>query len=193
MQALIGVAGTIAVAAITPGPNNLVVMRVAARAGVAGALPAIIAILLGSFALLTVVATGVGAMIEVQPFTAVALGVCGSGYLGWMGALLAVRGSSAQASSAPDRAVWLFGFQFVNVKAWMMVIAATSAARASLEPSTAFLLLATLFAFIPAVCLLLWSCLGALLTRYLERAGFRLWFDRAMGALLVTFAVMLLP
>ena len=39
MEALISIVGLITVGAITPGPNNLVVMQTAARRGFVGALP----------------------------------------------------------------------------------------------------------------------------------------------------------
>ncbi len=61
MEALIGAAGAIAAAALTPGPNNFVVMRTAARGGLAGALSAIAGVVLGSLALLAVVVAGAGA------------------------------------------------------------------------------------------------------------------------------------
>ena len=41
MSALLIGAGVIAVATITPGPNNLLVMRIAARTGFVSALPAL--------------------------------------------------------------------------------------------------------------------------------------------------------
>ena len=58
MDALIGVAGIVLAAAITPGPNNFVVMDAATRHGLAGAVPAIVGVLLGSAALITVVLAG---------------------------------------------------------------------------------------------------------------------------------------
>lgn len=61
MTSLLAIAGLLFVAAGTPGPNNLVVMRTAAAAGFIGALPAVGGVVLGGLALLAVVATGVGA------------------------------------------------------------------------------------------------------------------------------------
>lgn len=198
MLSLIGAAGLVTVAAITPGPNNLVVMHVAARAGVVRALPVIAAIVLGSIALVALVAAGAGAVLEARPGLATTLTAAGCLYLSWMGLSLIVRGSEgsspgqAHDQSMPEHPLWVFGFQFVNPKAWVMVVTANSALQVGVEAHTAFLALAALFASIPTLCLLLWSSLGTRLTSHLERRAFRVRFDRVMGALLIGFAVLLL-
>ncbi|WP_161966068.1 LysE family translocator, partial [Steroidobacter cummioxidans] len=85
MLALLSVAGLVAVAAITPGPNNFVVMHVAARAGIVRALPVIAMIVLGSIVLLTLATTGAGTVLEARPALARALTIAGCLYLSWMG------------------------------------------------------------------------------------------------------------
>jgi hypothetical protein len=60
MNALMAVAGFITVAAVTPGPNNLVVMRTAMRAGILGALPAIAGVVVGGIVLLSLATLGLG-------------------------------------------------------------------------------------------------------------------------------------
>jgi threonine/homoserine/homoserine lactone efflux protein len=194
MPALIGAAGLITVAAITPGPNNLVVMHVAARAGVIAALPIIVATVLGSIALLVLVAAGAGALLEAQPVLATILTVAGCLYLSWMGLVLIVR-TSAESSTGralPEHPLGMFAFQFVNPKAWVMVVTASAALNADMDAHTAFIALAALFVSIPTLCLLLWSALGARLTSRLERRSFRVWFDRVMGFLLIVFSALLL-
>lgn len=186
---LVAVAALVLVAAVTPGPNNLVVLRAAAGAGLVGALPAIAGILAGSLALLALVAAGAGAAFAAEPRLRAAIAIGGSLYLAWLGVRLlrARRGRDAGGQRAPlDGALALFAFQFLNPKAWLMVVTATAAA-----PALAFWQLAAVFTVVPAACLILWSASGAALSRLLARPAVATWFDRSMGALLVACAVAL--
>jgi threonine/homoserine/homoserine lactone efflux protein len=103
MDPLLAVAGLVAVAAITPGPNNFVVMRAAASSGIAGALPAIAGVVFGSLALLALVAAGAGALFSVFPASRLVIAFGGGGYLAWMGGrmvLLTMKRASAEEAPA---------------------------------------------------------------------------------------------
>ena len=101
MEALIGAAGAIAAAALTPGPNNFVVMRTAARGGIAATLPAIGGVVLGSLVLLGVVVAGAGAAFEAVPHLRMALAIAGCLYLVYLGAQLLRGGSRGGTERAP--------------------------------------------------------------------------------------------
>lgn len=199
MDALIGAAGVVAVAAITPGPNNLVVMRAGARGGVRGALPELAGVVLGTLVLLSLLMTGVGVALAADARVGTAITVVGCVYLGWLGARL-VAGSFRQhsesdapaAGSASTGLPGAFVLQFLNPKSWVTLVTTVSAVRTGAEGSAAFVQLAILFAVIPTCCLLLWSSLGSMLTRLLRRNAFRRGFDGAMGGLLIASAVLLL-
>jgi len=201
MDALIAVAGVIAVAAITPGPNNLVVMLAAQRAGIVGALPSIAGVLAGSLALFAVALTGVGVMVMAEPALRTAITLAGCAYLTWLGTKLVVRRTASPAPAAdplshahpqsglPNGLIGLFAFQFLNPKAWVLVLTATAAAQGPEGiPAPA---VALLFVVIPALCLLLWSALGRSLTHWMQRPAARTRFDRAMGVLLIASALAL--
>ncbi|HUH89826.1 MAG TPA: LysE family translocator [Lysobacter sp.] len=194
---MLGAAGLIAAAAITPGPNNLVVMRVAMHAGFIGALPAIAGILAGGLVMLLLVVAGAGVLFAAVPRLHHVITVGGGAYLCWLGARLVMDSfakSSAQGAAGhalPSDAAALFGFQFLNPKSWVMVLTVTSAVRAGTEASQVFLPLAVLFTLIPALCLALWSALGALMTTWLHRPRVRNWMDRVMGVLLLVSALLL--
>jgi threonine/homoserine/homoserine lactone efflux protein len=198
MDALLGVAAVVTVGAITPGPNNWVVMRAAARSGAAGALPIIAGVVLGSLALLVLVAVGGGAVFEAEPRLQAALAIGGSLYLGGFGARLVLQTFSTRPRTGPDAErlpsglLGLFGFQFLNPKSWVMVLTATAAAQNGSGAQPTFLRLAGLFVLIPAGCLVVWSTFGSLMSRVLERPAIRPWIDRAMGLLLVGSAFLLL-
>lgn len=198
MDALIGVAGFVVVAAITPGPNNLVVMRAAASSGFAGAMPAIVGIVAGGLAMLALVVAGLGGLIASHSWLRMLIIVAGGAYLCWLGASMVMGSFDLRISSqaTPPRALpggvtALFVFQFMNPKSWVMVLTAFSAVRASPESTNLLLVLAGLFVLVPVFCLSAWALLGARLTSWLNRPFFRAWFDRVLGVVLVASALLL--
>lgn len=195
MPDLFAPASLLFAAAITPGPNNLVVLRLASRGGLRAALPAIAGIVGGGLVLLALVLLGLGAVSTGHPQWHAWLGIGSALYLAWLGLRLlaaGLRGNHAEPSehALPGSGLGLFGFQLLNPKAWVMTLAATAASG---TPGLAgYLPLASLFVTIPAGCLLLWSACGRLLARVLARAPFRRGLDTAMGASLLAVAGLLL-
>src|SRR5690349_14179259 len=161
MHDLLACAGLLLAAAITPGPNNLVVLHEAGRGGVPGAAGAIGGIVLGGLALFGVVATGAGALLATHTTLRVALAALGAAYMAWLG--MRLLGSTAGArrdhtEALPTGLLGLFGFQFLNPKGWAMVMTVVAA-----HPATSlagYVPLALLFIAIPLACLLLWSLAG---------------------------------
>jgi len=185
--------GLVVIAAITPGPNNFVVLRAAARAGMRAALPAIVGAVAGGLVLLAVVAAGAGRVFAAEASLRTVAALGGGAYLAWLG-LRMVLGSAAPsddaegaepASPAPSRAAAMFAFQFLNPKAWVMVLAVTAATPDALVP------LAAVFTVVPFACLSLWSALGAFGLRRLRGAAMARLLDRAFGVALVVVAVAL--
>jgi threonine/homoserine/homoserine lactone efflux protein len=76
-------------------------------------------------------------------------------------------------------------FQLINPKAWVLVTTAAAAMAGSAD----MILLGALIAGISSLCLSLWAVAGGALSRVLDRPRPRLWFDRAMGALLAISAL----
>jgi len=178
------------IAAITPGPNNVIVLRAATTGGLARALPGIAGIVLGGLAMLVVVAVGLGGVLAGRPELLRVLAIAGGGYLTWLG-LASVRRAGAIANPAGAglrslTALALFGFQFVNPKAWVILATAVTAAPGSLAA------LALAFAVISTASLLAWAALGALFARVLARPRIACWVDRALGALLALSGVALI-
>ena len=195
---MIGAAGLIAVAAITPGPNNLVVMRAASHCGFMGALPAIAGILAGGLAMLLLVMAGADVVFAAEPRLYRGITVGGVMYLCWLGGSLLIgsfakpgRHGATPTRALPAGAAGLFGFQFLNPKSWVMVLTVTSAVRGGAEASQVFLPLAALFTVIPALCLALWCALGVVMATCLDRPRVRSRLDRVMGLLLLVSALLL--
>jgi threonine/homoserine/homoserine lactone efflux protein len=191
MASLFPAALFLIVTAITPGPNNLLVMRTASRNGWRGALPAIVGVVAGGLALLGAVIVGAGSAFITWPALRSGVEAGGVLYLVWLGVRLfaeAGRETSAMALRAGFRG--LFVFQFLNPKGWVMVLTVVAAMPATGTADT-FLHLAPLFVCIPSFCLLLWAALGDAVSRHLSRAVVRTWTDRILGALLIVTSLLL--
>ena len=186
------VAGLVTIAAVTPGPNNLIVLRAASRAGVRGALPAITGVVLGGLAVLAVALVASDTAFAAAPRLRIAVAGAGCLYLMWLGGSLvrhAGHPSSEPARGLPAASVaGLFTFQFLNPKSWVMVMTAIGAMPAGDASRWS---LGVVFTAIPASCLLSWAIAGAALTRWLAQPRIAAWVDRAMGVLLVATAVAL--
>ena len=107
-------------------------MTAGARAGITGAFPALAGIILGTLAMTTVVVFGAGAAFAAEPRLRTAITAAGCLYLAWLG-LQSVRGKRGDAGEGspretrlPSHAAGLFFFQFLNPKAWAMVLTVTS-------------------------------------------------------------------
>lgn len=201
MLDLFGAAGVIAAATVTPGPNNFVVMRAAARGGLRGALPAILGVVLGSLALLGVVVAGAGALFNAVSYARQVLALAGCSYLVWLGARLFAGGdvepvsaeqTAVAGNALPAGVAGLVAFQFLNPKSWVLVLTATAATSPTLGPLSLFLRLGLLFVLIATPSLLLWALFGAGVERVFGKPPRRRWLDRGLGALLVASALLLL-
>ncbi|NVN44689.1 LysE family transporter [Asaia siamensis] len=106
----------------SPGPNNLLIMNVAARSGLRRTLPCILAITV-AFGLILILATmGGGSVLHRNPGLAWILGILGSGwmlYLAWT-----IARALPDAMKANDLPHWstVLLLCWSNPKAWMMAL-----------------------------------------------------------------------
>jgi threonine/homoserine/homoserine lactone efflux protein len=191
MSALLAIVSVLLVGAITPGPNNFIVMRAAAERGWGGALPAISGVVAGSVCLLALALAGVGAAITTWPALRALIGIVGALYLGVLGLRLLLEHADARDDSPPPiRTRDLFALQFLNPKGWLMMLAVAATAANDTGFAT-FAWLAPLTIAITSVCLLLWAFAGHALAAPFARPHVRRWIDRALGALLIAGALAL--
>jgi threonine/homoserine/homoserine lactone efflux protein len=200
MNVEIGMSGLILVAAITPGPNNMLVLQLARERGMRSVLPAITGIVVGGLVMFALAQIGLGAVVARYAWLQVGVLACGGVYLAALGLLLVFRSFS----SVPIVASYmlgalkgplpLFAFQFVNPKAWVLVLTVSAAARCvglCGRQSTELTLL-LLFIAIPSGCLLAWAAFGRVSARFVQGGLARARFDRVMGLLLIASAASLL-
>lgn len=196
MFALAPAALLIFAAAITPGPNNIIVMDAASRDGLRGGGRAIAGVMAGSLLLLSLSAGGVAALIAAEPRAQLALSWLGAAWLIWAGGAMIGRAGAAAADTGrnlPTTASGVAAFQLINPKAWLLVLTATATATSgnSMSPGTV-LALAAVLTGVTGLCLALWGLAGAGFGPWLAAGCRRKAFDRLMGAALIASAVALL-
>lgn len=190
MPDLLAIAPLLLIAAITPGPNNAVMMRTGARRGVGGSLPALCGVLLGGTTMLALTVVGTGELFTRWPLLRTLLAVGGGLYLVQMGLGLLRDHGKQDESALPAGIVGLFVFQFLNPKAWLMLLTVEAALPAA-GALQAFARLAPLFCGICAACLLMWSAAGRFLALALNHQAARRGIDRVLGVSLIVSALLL--
>ena len=83
---ILPVALLLLVAAASPGPNTVVVVRTASRVGFTAALPSVAGMVLGCLAMFLLVIAGADAIVSDHPAILRWIGVAGAAYLVWLGA-----------------------------------------------------------------------------------------------------------
>lgn len=118
--------GFLWVAAITPGPNNMLLTTSGANFGFLRSLWLMLGIILGMQSILLLVAFGVGGMILVYPALHLVLKALGSLYLLWLAWKIATAAYERLDVAAPiARPLRLYQgwlLQFLNPKAWLMAL-----------------------------------------------------------------------
>lgn len=189
MNAFAGVIGILTIAAITPGPNNLIVMNAAAQRGAKSAAGAIAAVIAGSVALYVVAATVWSGMNARMPLVGDAAALLGATYLAWLGVSLFRTHDGADGPKAflPASPPAIAAFQFLNPKAWGLMAAVVAGSQARIDG----VLLVAVMIVVFASCLTLWAAGGVVLSRFLQDDRASRWFNRLMGTGLIVFALSL--
>ncbi len=180
--------GFLWVAAITPGPNNMLLTASGANFGFLRTLPLLLGIMIGMQVMLLMVAFGVGSLILLYPSLHLVLKIAGSLYLLWLAWKITTAKYETLDTQRPDAAqmpFWQGGLlQLINPKAWLMALGAV----ASFSLSGAAYLHSVLaisvgMALVNLVSGLIWIGFGSLIGRLLHSP--RAWrcFNVFMGAL----------
>jgi threonine/homoserine/homoserine lactone efflux protein len=175
------------VAAITPGPSNLILTSTAAKVGLRRSLPSLGGQAIGMGLMLFLVAFGLGNIVLANPVLTVALKWGGVAFLLW----LAWRIATADPSDAPTErkplGFWgMAAFQWISPKSWLVSV---SAVGTYLHPVAGTIFVqavgfAVLFILVALPCCFIWLAFGASLQRFLHTERTARLFNVAMGILL---------
>jgi threonine/homoserine/homoserine lactone efflux protein len=127
---LLGLIGFSVVNAVTPGPNNVLLLASGSTFGVRRTVPHIVGTALGIGALALVVGAGLGVVVAEVPAVGLAMKVGGSIYLLWLALAIARSGVLHEAEVAkPLSIVQAAALQIVNPKVWVFALGAMSTFR----------------------------------------------------------------
>ena len=175
------------VAAITPGPSNLILTSTGAAVGVRRGLPALLGQVVGMGLMLFLVAFGLGSLVLKSPLILQGLKWCGIGLLLWLSWKIATAGRSEATADRVCVGFWeAAAFQWVNPKAWL-VCAGGVGTYFQAEAGNAFgqsVSLALLFILAALPSCFVWLAAGASLQRFLRTERASRIFNVTMGALL---------
>lgn len=193
MSGFFALTAVVAVGAITPGPNNLMVLQAARVSGWRAAARCVAGVIVGSLGLLAVSALAAATLERASPLLAPTAGLAGAAYLAWLGVVLIGKRSrqSARGEPASPRSfAAAAAFQLVNPKAWLLssTVAGSVAAQNYPGPWAA---VGLMMVAVSAACLGLWAAGGAALDRVLDDPTAQRAVDKVMGLLLLMSAAAL--
>jgi threonine/homoserine/homoserine lactone efflux protein len=172
---------------ITPGPNNVMLLASGANHGFVRTLPHMAGITLGCALMIVLVGFGLGALLAASPTLYAALRYIGAAYLlmlAWRTARSATI-PSRPAAGRPMRLLHAAAFQWVNPKAWVMVVGAVTTYVPHDGFSRNVFLVAAVFGLVNAPAILVWAGFGVALRRILSDVRRMRAFNIAMALLLV--------
>lgn len=180
--------GFLWVAAITPGPNNMLLTAAGANFGFFRSMPLMVGIMIGMQVMLLMVAFGVGGLILLYPSLHLILKIAGSLYLLWLAWKIATakyERLETDATPAKPMPFWQGGLlQLINPKAWLMALGAVASFSLAGEAYRSSVLAISFGMFlVNLVAGAIWVAFGALIGRILQSR--RAWtiFNVSMGVL----------
>ena len=192
-ETLIALFALAATAAWTPGPNNLMLAASGANFGLRRTIPHMLGVAGGCFAMMFAIAAGLGAMIAASPILKEAMRWLGAALLLWFAWRIFNAGrASAERRSRPLTFFEAAGFQWVNPKAWAMMLATSAqfVTGAAIWLESALCGLAFFISGIGAS--LVWASFGVAISRYLKNDARLRTFNAVMALTLVAFVILLL-
>jgi threonine/homoserine/homoserine lactone efflux protein len=174
-------------AAVTPGPSNVMLATAGANVGIWRGLPCLLGVTTGMGLMMFLVPLGLGSLVLANPVVLKLLHWGGAAFLLWLSWKIATSGRVA--SGAGDSAIGYAGaavFQWVNPKSWLVAASAagTFLSAEGASPLVQSASLGVLFVLAALPSCFLWLAFGATVQRLLhDRRRLRV-FNATMGVLL---------
>ncbi|MZR63883.1 LysE family translocator [Alcanivorax sp. DP30] len=183
--------GFVTVMTATPGPNNLMLMASGANAGFRRSLPHIFGIAIGCQVILVCVSLGLGQLLGEFPQALTLLRFAGALYLLYLAWQL-VRSRTVEDSPSQSKPFTFFQaalFQWVNPKAWMMILTGVATFTDPENFTASVAIIAGVFLLLGLPLISSWSLFGAVLKHWLTEGRRLRLFNRTMAVLLIVSLV----
>jgi len=172
----------------TPGPNNFMLMTSGLNFGLKRTLPHLFGVFLG-FAFLTLcIGLGLGGLFKAFPILYTIFKYAGAAYMLYLAWAIAASDTKAKKTAARKRPLTFIegaAFQWVNPKAWIMVIGAVSTYNTIAIYPFNTLIISGVFCLIGASSSLTWAGFGTGLQHLLKNPKIVRAFDIMMALLLL--------
>ena len=170
------------VTSVTPGPNNLMLLASGVNFGFRRTVPHMLGISAGLAAMVLALGLGLWPVLASVPGITAAMRWLGAAWMLWLAWRIARAGGPGEDGAAPARPFGFLAaaaFQWVNPKAWAMVLSALATYGIGAG------WMAAVFVVVGMPAIALWAGFGVGLRRWLAEPGRRRWFNGAMAGLLV--------
>lgn len=194
IESILALLGILLAATWTPGPNNAMLSSSGARFGYRRTLPHILGVATGFPLMLFSVALGLGEVFERSEMLRTVMTYGGAALMAWLAfkTATAKRPGSVDAIGKPFTYLQAAAFQWINPKAWAMVIGVTGQFVTGENKLTEALVAAGIAVFCGITSANGWALLGVALQRFLSTdLRFRI-FSLVMGGLIAVGVVFLL-
>ncbi len=185
---LLAFVGFAFVSSITPGPNNTMLLASGVNYGFRRTLPHIAGISLGCMVMLLLVGLGLGQVFAALPQLYGVLRYAGAAYLLWLAWKIATAGVMTAHEGEGGRPLTFWqaaAFQWVNPKAWILVVGAASTYAPREDFGRNVIVLAILLGLVNAPSICVWAGFGTALRPFLSH-------PRRVRVFNVTMALLLL-
>jgi threonine/homoserine/homoserine lactone efflux protein len=183
------------VAAVTPGPSNIMLTAAGAQAGVLRGLPCLLGVTTGMGVMMFVVPLGLGGLVLDRPMVLTVLHWGGAVVLLWLAWKIGTSSSGPEAPVDRDPVGYVGAavFQWVNPKSWLVTASAagTFLGARSGRPVAQAASLAALFVLAALPSGFVWLAFGAAVQRVLHTRRRARLFNVAMGVLLALSVVLI--
>ena len=175
-------------AAITPGPNNVMLMSSGLNYGVRKSLPHLFGICLGFPVMVLLIGVGLGSVFEHFPVTHTIIQIFGILYLLYLAWIIATtKTHEINTEKSKPFSFWQAAlFQWINPKAWIMAtgaIATYTTLNTNIYQQISIIAFIFLTTAIPSA--ITWLLFGANLKRFLQSPKHQKYFNILMALLLV--------
>ena len=197
---IVSLTGFAFISAITPGPNNILLMSSGALFGWKRSLPHLGGVLLGFAILMSSAVFGLGSVVAQWPWLVTIVRVLGAAWLAWMSLryfLAGMHGPESASASAPISRPFRFHegvlFQWVNPKALILVISAAGAYIALAESILQrAMIIVGVFFLAGLISCSLWMIAGDALNRIMSSGRYARYVNLGMGVLILLTALHIL-
>jgi len=180
----------------TPGPNNAMLAASGARFGIGRTLPHLAGVMIGFPVMVLLAGLGLASILLASPLLQLVMKIVSCAYLLWLAFQIA-RSASAKGGSGGGKPLTFLqaaAFQWVNPKAWLMVVSAISAYTAGrgMQLYLQVAILAVICLIVTFLSTLTWAAFGAAIGRWLRAPLALRLFNLFMALLLVGSTVPIL-